>query len=147
MGDIGSVESPQSLTQGYVGGTMADGTRRSGVDTDSGDRRELSVPGVTDPSQVASKEKNSGNGEQSHVSGVEPGVDRARLDAKIKEINKSLLGSTALQFRIDEKSQKLVVRVVDKDTDKVVSQIPSEGMLALSQRMKDVNGILYDAKV
>ncbi|MBF0424544.1 MAG: flagellar protein FlaG [Magnetococcales bacterium] len=147
MGDIGMMESPQPLLQGYVTGTMADGTRRSGVETGTGDRRDPSTTGVTGSGSASPTGKSSGNGEPNSPSKVESEAERARLDAKIKEINKSLLGSSALQFRIDEKSQKLVVRVVDKDTDRVISQIPSEGVLALSQRMQDVEGILYDAKV
>ncbi|MBF0177733.1 MAG: flagellar protein FlaG [Magnetococcales bacterium] len=147
MSDINNVVAPQIVVRGYADGTMADDTRRSGVDMGSSDRREMSVSSVLDAGRASPDAAIPGGQEQGRVADGKTNVERSWLDAKVEECNKSLVGSTALQFRIDEKTQKLVVRVVDKDTDKVVSQFPSESMLAVSQRMKEMEGVLYDAKV
>ncbi|MBF0137818.1 MAG: flagellar protein FlaG [Magnetococcus sp. DMHC-1] len=148
MSDVNNIGSSLNMTWGYVDGSATDGTRRSGVGMESVDRREVPIPGVTEPEKIIPEEKLAQDKERDKIPGVKSGqVERSWLDAKVEEFNKSLVGSTALQFRVDEKSQKLVVRVVDKNTDEVVNQFPSESMLALSRRMKDLEGVLYDAKV
>lgn len=43
-----------------------------------------------------------------------------------------------LDFSIDEKSQRSVVRVTDSESGDVIRQIPSEEVLALSERIKDL---------
>jgi flagellar protein FlaG len=61
-----------------------------------------------------------------------------------EQVNESLSQVTALRFRVDEKSDKTVVRVVDQDTQELIRQIPSENMVELARRMKDFQGVLYD---
>lgn len=43
-----------------------------------------------------------------------------------------------LAFSIDEKSQRQVVRVTDSESGDVIRQIPSEEVLALSERIKEL---------
>ncbi|MBF0624263.1 MAG: flagellar protein FlaG [Magnetococcales bacterium] len=50
---------------------------------------------------------------------------------------------TAPQFQLDQESHKLIVRVVDKNTEEVVRQFPSEEMVAMARRMRALSGELY----
>lgn len=45
-----------------------------------------------------------------------------------------------LQFEVDDTTKELVVKIVDSDSGEVVKQIPSEEMLALVKRMKEMEG-------
>lgn len=51
-----------------------------------------------------------------------------------------------LQFSIDEETGRTVVKIVDPDTDKVIRQIPSEELLAISQNLATTTGLLVKQK-
>ena len=42
-----------------------------------------------------------------------------------------------LDFQVDDRTGRVVVKVVDANDDSVIRQIPSEEMLAISQRLQD----------
>ena len=44
-----------------------------------------------------------------------------------------------LNFSIDEDSGRTVIKVIDSQSDEVIRQIPSEEVLALSQRLKEIS--------
>ena len=59
-----------------------------------------------------------------------------------------------LNFSIDEASEKNVVKVTDSETGEVIRQIPSEEVLRLSERLKDLQldvgasvGVLFNKQV
>ncbi|WKJ89673.1 flagellar protein FlaG [Methylomonas montana] len=45
-----------------------------------------------------------------------------------------------LQFKVDDETKELVVKVVDSDSGEVVRQIPAEEMLAFIKRMQELEG-------
>ena len=59
-----------------------------------------------------------------------------------------------LDFQVDDKTGRVVVKVIDATDDSVIRQIPSEEMLALSQRIQeyldknqmDMRGMLLEIK-
>ena len=66
----------------------------------------------------------------------------------VKEMNAQLnLANHAIRFSIDDKSQDLVVKVVDTETDKIIMQIPAEEILRLREHMKDLSGLLVEEEV
>ena len=48
----------------------------------------------------------------------------------------------ALEFSIDENSGRTVVTVIDKETRKVIRQIPQKDILALASRIEKAAGLL-----
>jgi len=52
-----------------------------------------------------------------------------------------------LRFSLDDESGEMVVKVIDKETDKVLRQIPSDEILALRKRMADVAGVIFSDSV
>lgn len=52
--------------------------------------------------------------------------------------------NTGLDLSIDQDSDKLVVKVVNKTTGKIIREIPSEEFLEFSERMHDFLGVLFD---
>ncbi len=53
--------------------------------------------------------------------------------------------NTKLSFSVDRASNKMVVRVVDSETQEVIRQIPSEDAIKVAQHIHGLMGILYDA--
>lgn len=49
-----------------------------------------------------------------------------------------------LHFAVDNQTGETVVKVVDRATDEVVRQIPSEEVLRLRQRLAEMTGVLFD---
>jgi flagellar protein FlaG len=48
-----------------------------------------------------------------------------------------------LRFSVDQDSGDMVVKVIDKDTHEVVRQIPSEELVRLHKRLKEVSGMIF----
>jgi len=46
-----------------------------------------------------------------------------------------------LQFKVDDSTNELVVKIVDSNSGEVVRQIPSEEMLAFIKHMKEMEGL------
>jgi flagellar protein FlaG len=66
------------------------------------------------------------------------------LDAVNKKLDEA---NSSLQFSVDDKSQELVVRIVDRDSGKVIRQIPPESIVRLRESMKEMAGLLIEKKV
>ncbi|MBI5643160.1 MAG: flagellar protein FlaG [Deltaproteobacteria bacterium] len=54
--------------------------------------------------------------------------------------------NTELRFELDKSSDEMVVKIIDPETDQVIRQIPSEELLAIRARMKDLIGVLYNSQ-
>lgn len=49
-----------------------------------------------------------------------------------------------LNFSVDDTLGDIVVKVIDRSTQEVIRQIPSEEMLTLSRNIEEVNSLLFD---
>lgn len=54
---------------------------------------------------------------------------------------------TSIGFSINESTNKIIVTVTNKDTNEIIRQIPSEEMLALKEKMKELTGIIFSKSV
>jgi len=69
--------------------------------------------------------------------------ERASLTKVVEELNRNIQQQTrALIFTIDERHGKPIVSVVDKETDKVIRQIPSEVALQVADALEEATGAL-----
>ena len=74
--------------------------------------------------------------------------DAAQIDAAIAAANRSMQNvATNLQFEKDLTSGKVVVRVIDTDTQQVLRQMPSEEMLAMGKALERLKGLMIHLKV
>lgn len=49
-----------------------------------------------------------------------------------------------LQFEVDQNSNQVIVKVIDKETDKVIKELPPEELQRLHKHIKQAIGLLYD---
>lgn len=54
--------------------------------------------------------------------------------------------NTELKFEIDGRSKEVVIKILEPETRQVIRQIPSEELMAIRDRMKDLIGVLYRAE-
>ena len=52
-----------------------------------------------------------------------------------------------LQFNVNEELGRVVVKVIDSSTDKVIKEIPSAEVQKMQIRIKEVLGLLFDEKI
>ena len=59
----------------------------------------------------------------------------------------SLVFNKRLQFVVDHQSQEVIVKVIDKETDKVIKVLPPEELQRLHNKLKETIGFLFDQQV
>lgn len=77
------------------------------------------------------------------------------IESAVSEISEFLQATNRqLSFSVDEKSERQVVKVTDSESGEVIRQIPTEEVLALSERIKDLQtdvgsavGVLFSKQV
>ena len=70
-----------------------------------------------------------------------------RIESAVKRANNTMrMAKTSCQFQYHEETNRVSIKVIDKDTKEVIREIPSEEALELIQKMWEMAGILVDEK-
>ncbi|MDA3938687.1 MAG: flagellar protein FlaG [Spirochaetia bacterium] len=73
---------------------------------------------------------------------------RAVTDQYMKQVLKiSNVLDRELSYSVNKELNQVVVKVIDSKTDKVIRVIPSEALLKLHSRMKEVIGLIFDEEI
>ncbi len=64
-----------------------------------------------------------------------------------KSILNEFIKNTRFRYSINEKIDSFVVKIIDKDTDKVVKEIPSRELQKLHENLREAIGIFIDQMV
>ena len=74
--------------------------------------------------------------------------DFADLDYQVSQLQKiSDQMGRKLQFNVNKELNKVIVKIVDPDTEQVIKEIPSADIQKLQLRLKEVLGLLVDKKI
>ncbi|MBP5450759.1 MAG: flagellar protein FlaG, partial [Treponema sp.] len=65
---------------------------------------------------------------------------------ELQQLSDMALGHK-VQFTINSELDKVIVEVVDPETDKVIRQIPSEDLQKIQIQMKHAIGLLFDEMI
>ena len=78
-----------------------------------------------------------------------PVATQAEVQKALDAVRKAVsdVAPDALQFSVDSSSGRMVVQVMDTQTNQVLQQIPSENMLAIAQSLDKMQGLLFKQKV
>ncbi len=71
--------------------------------------------------------------------------EREQLKKAVAEINKGANGTEAV-FGIHDKTNRVTIKIVDKETKEVVREVPAEKTLDLIAKAWEMAGILVDEK-
>ena len=70
-----------------------------------------------------------------------------QLQSSLKQLNSvASLYNNQLEFSVDKDTDLQVVKVVDKETQKVIRQIPSEDAIRIAKAIGDFKGMLLKDK-
>jgi len=96
---------------------------------------------------ISAQKSNSQNTEKSAVSTTEKKLNYNDLANSIQ----SLLGeqNIALEFKMDDETKKMILRIIDSNTKEVIQQVPPEIALKVAKFVADQlgNGQVADAKI
>lgn len=73
-------------------------------------------------------------------------ADEALVKA-IEKANKALAGAgTRFEYTVHEKTNDIIVKVINKETDQIIREIPSEKLVDLVAKLQEICGIIIDEK-
>ncbi len=74
----------------------------------------------------------------SYEEGQKTGVDKDELLGMLEKVNKfAEVQKVNLRLRMDDETEKLIVSVIDKNTEEVIRQIPSEHAVKLAMNIEE----------
>lgn len=76
-----------------------------------------------------------------------PNIAREDLEKAIRESNKLIFRDNShFEFKLHERTGRMMVKLVDTETDEVIKEIPPEKILDLVASIWDLVGILVDER-
>ena len=70
-------------------------------------------------------------------------LDKATLTGAVKKLNEYVAPALqTIEFSIDDESDRILVKVVDTETQKVLRQIPNEEVLAITRSLDKLRGLV-----
>lgn len=113
------------------------------VARDSG-KTAVSRPSTSVPEEPASAPPATQTGPSKFTT---PIADPELVRKAAEQINKFIQSNSAnLQFSVDQNHNRIIVKVVDKETGEVIRQIPGEETLAIANSLDTPKGVLIQSK-
>ncbi len=76
------------------------------------------------------------------------GDSRECIEGHVHRLNETLRTfDKRLRFRIHESTERLIVRVVDAETEEVLREIPPEEVLKLAAHIEEMVGLIIDERI
>ena len=111
------------------------------------DPTTISVAAATDTSENNSENTSSDQREDNNNYNYAENakVQNERIKKAVEQLNKSLSHSSAI-FGIHEATNRVMIKIVDKDTKEVIKELPPEKTLDMIAKVWEIAGILVDEK-
>ena len=69
-----------------------------------------------------------------------------QIKEAVEKLNKKMMGHSEALFGIHEDTQRLTIKIVDKDTKKTIKEFPPEKTLDMIAKIWEMAGIIVDEK-
>ena len=90
-------------------------------------------------------EKLPGKTPEEPLKNIETFEDEEYLNDAIVKLRKAGdFFNRRLDFQVDKETQRIVVKVIDTETDKVIKEIPPEQLVQLAAKIQEMVGLLVD---
>ena len=138
MEPINSISSMQAQTM-----TRTVSVPKVSKETVDGTAENVTVPKL-DNNTVAVAKSQNGNEKQGYE-GQEQQPNPESIRRAVDNINKKLTNSEAV-FGIHEKTNRVTIKIVDKETKEVIKELPPEKTLDMISKVWEIAGLLVDEK-
>jgi flagellar protein FlaG len=72
-------------------------------------------------------------------------ITQKKVDEAVQRLNEQMQHSQReLGFSVDNKTDRLIVKVTNKETGELVRQIPAEAVVKMAQSIESLKGVLFD---
>lgn len=117
------------------------------VQTERPENADSSVQLAEQVDRTTSVVENAGERSQteSGEQGKEQQATNEQIRKAVEQLNKRMGNSEAI-FGIHEKTNRVTIKLVDKDTKEVIKELPPEKTLDMIARVWDMAGILVDER-
>ena len=119
----------QSMQKDIAGGTQALKTTRQTIEEQSRDQELKKAQEKTPLEERTEKDKE---------------ITQEMLDELSSDLE--TLHSVGLSFSKHEDTGRTFIKVINKDTDELIREIPAEDVLDMAAKLDEMIGILFDAK-
>ena len=93
----------------------------------------------------AAQAKDGESGNQNGQQDQQPSASAEAVKKAVEELNKKMANSVA-QFGIHEETNHITIKIVDKETKKVIKELPPEKTLDMIAKVWEMAGLLVDEK-
>lgn len=142
MERIGSFSSMQAQTM-----TRPVSTPKVSNEVADGTAAEVSVPKM-DNNTIAVAKSQEGNGKQQNENqeaSQQGQLSTESIKKAVENLNKTLNNSEAI-FGIHEKTNRVTIKIVDKETKEVIKELPPEKTLNMIAKVWEIAGLLVDER-
>lgn len=73
-------------------------------------------------------------------------VPREKVEQAAEKLNR-LMADRRLQFEVNEKSNRIIVKIIDQESGEILSEIPPENIVEMLDSIQEYVGLLVDKKV
>lgn len=103
------------------------------------------APRVDEKTLSVRKLQNDAQEDAENEEQQESGFDAEMMAQAMKELNKKASNVEA-EFGIHEKTNRITIKMVDKQTKEVIKELPPEKMLDMVARIWEMSGLVVDEK-
>ena len=93
----------------------------------------------------AAQAKDGESGKDQNPQQQEPSASAEAVKKAVEELNKKMANSVA-QFGIHEETNHITIKIVDKESRKVIKELPPEKTLDMIAKVWEMAGLLVDEK-
>jgi flagellar protein FlaG len=87
----------------------------------------------------------AGSGTARVAEDTEEEVTPVQVESAVRAVNTALqIRSIGIQFEIDNDTDKVIVKVIDRNSGEVIRQIPNEEVVRIAKVMGEMPGLLVD---
>ncbi|WP_455383387.1 flagellar protein FlaG [Salinispira pacifica] len=84
----------------------------------------------------------------SQAAGVRTSQPQQHIDKVLSDLQRVTQAfNRRLQFSVDRDINRVIVKVIDADTDKVIRELPPKEIQELYRRIREAVGLLFDHKI
>ncbi len=151
MASINSINNTISQTAGYGSGTPEPSQSSVAITpaegTDSVKKIVHEAPESHDEKeQDQSKSSGSNNLENIQEALGNSKTASEEIKKAVEKINEKMISHSEAIFGIHDKTNRVTIKIVDKDTKEVIKELPPEKTLDMLARVWEMAGILIDEK-
>lgn len=101
---------------------------------------------LNQPTAVGQATASDQKGKYGDADGKKQNKENAATMKDVNEINKIINQNTVAEFGYNEPTNRITIKIKDKETDEVIKEIPSEKALEMLAKVWELAGILVDER-